>query len=420
MSQKKSFALGYSYIVETFIGWLFYGLLIASGISTIIMSFSQTTGIASTTLFSVNTIGGYISVIGVFGCSYLIKKKSIRFTTALSYLISALGVLIVGHGQSIGAFIIFSALTQFFYHGYSYGSANALIGNWFPRKRGVVMGIVTAGIMCASFTGVLFMTKMTPVIGWGMVCNIIAGILLVLGIACWFWIRDYPEDVGLLPDNMPISESERLALQPNQKEVWTAKEILAHKDGILYIIGFGCLNMTGTGSLTITVPFLMELGYNNVTAVMIMSGCSIGAMLGSIVMGWFDTKLGTKAATLIMAVVYAVCGFGMGIFGVAKNVPLALAFTVLINFVGGGLANLGGSLVLNMYGRNSYNQAWRYLNTGAQLIKACCYAAIGGLAMAMGAYSYANFVWGIVSTIAVVAIACGSFRLRTEHQQEAV
>ena len=53
MSQKKSFALGYSYIVETFIGWLFYGLLIASGISTIIMSFSQATGIASTTLFSV-------------------------------------------------------------------------------------------------------------------------------------------------------------------------------------------------------------------------------------------------------------------------------------------------------------------------------------------------------------------------------
>ena len=110
-------------------------------------------------------------------------------------------------------------------------------------------------------------------------CNIIAGILLVLGVACWFWIRDYPEDVGLLPDNMPISESERLALQPNQKEVWTAKEILAHKDGILYIIGFGCLNMTGTGSLTITVPFLMELGYNNVTAVMIMSGCSIGCLL---------------------------------------------------------------------------------------------------------------------------------------------
>ena len=66
---KKSFALGYSYIVETFIGWLFYGFLVAAGISTIIMYFSNNTGIPTSTLYSVNTIGGYISVIGVFGCS---------------------------------------------------------------------------------------------------------------------------------------------------------------------------------------------------------------------------------------------------------------------------------------------------------------------------------------------------------------
>ena len=417
MTQKKSFALGYSYIVETFIGWLFYGFLIAAGISTLIMFYSNNTGLATTTLFSVNTIGGYISVLGVFGCSYLIKKKSIHFTTSLAYLASALGVLVLGHGQSVGAFIVFSVLTQFFYHGYSYGTANALIGNWFPRKRGVVMGIVTTGIMCASFTGVMFVTKMTPVLGWGTVCNIIAGVLLVLGVACWFWIKDCPEDVGLLPDNMPITDSDREALNTTSEEVWTAREILRHKDGILYIIGFGCLNMTGTGSLTITVPYVMELGFDNVTAVMIMTGCSIGAMIGSVVMGWLDTKFGTKAATLVMAVVYAICGFGMGAFGILRVVPVALVFTVLINFVGGGLANLGGSLVLNMYGRSSYNQAWRYLNTGAQLIKACCYAAIGSLA-ALGSYSYANFVWGVVSTIAVIAIAAGSFKLRTEHSVE--
>mgnify|MGYP002626773298 CR=1 FL=1 len=144
---------------------------------------------------------------------------------------------------------------------------------------------------------------------------------------------------------------------------------------------------------------------------MILTICSIGAMVGSVVMGWLDTKFGTKPATLIMAVVYAICGFAMGIFGLLKIVPLALVFMFLINFIGGGLANLGGSLVINMFGRNSYNQAWRYLNTGAQLIKVCCYAAIGALA-ARGGYSSANFVWGTVSTIAVIAIAVGSFRLR--------
>ena len=68
-----------------------------------------------------------------------------------------------------------------------------------------------------------------------------------------------------------------------------------------------------------------------------------------------------------------------------------------------------------MYGRAGYNQAWRYLNTGAQLLKACCYAAIGIVTAMLGQYAFVCGVWGIVGLLGLIFICCGKFNLR-EHK----
>jgi len=409
---KKSFALGYSYVFSGFLSWLFYGAFISAGISTIILFYSKNTGIAASQLFAFNSIGGYLSVAGAFICSVIMKKTSIRFITAISYVITAVGIFVIGRGQSVGAFIVFSALTQFFYHGYCYGSSNALIANWFPRKRGFIMGITTTGLMVSTFTAVMFMTKMTPTIGWTNVCNIMSAIVLVVGIISWFWIKDRPEDCGLLPDNMPISDAERDALEVSNTEIWSVKELVFNKDSILYMLGFGCLNMVGTGSLTMTVPFLMEYGYTQSNAVLMMSVCGVAAIFGSILLGWIDTWKGTRFASIILAFFYTIGGIAMFYTGVIDNSALALASVLLLSFVGGALANLGGSLVVNMYGRSSFNQAWRYLNTGAQLLKAVCYAAIGIVIAMVGKYAYVGAVWGIVAFIGLICISLGKFDYR--------
>lgn len=79
MNQKKSFALGYSYIVESFVGWLMYGTLVSGGMSTIIAYFSQKTNIATTSLLSCNTIAGFVGVAGSFICMEVVKRTSKRF-----------------------------------------------------------------------------------------------------------------------------------------------------------------------------------------------------------------------------------------------------------------------------------------------------------------------------------------------------
>ena len=96
-------------------------------------------------------------------------------------------------------------VSQGLYNGYSFTATNALIANWFPRKKGWVMGITTAGMMAASFTSVLFITVYSPQIGFTNVCYILAAVIAALGLVSLRWIVDTPEECGLLPDNLPLT-----------------------------------------------------------------------------------------------------------------------------------------------------------------------------------------------------------------------
>lgn len=67
--------------------------------------------------------------------------------------------------------------------GFSY--FNALIANWFLRKKGWEMGIITAGMMAAFFTSVLFITVYSPKIGFTNVCYILIFIVTKGGITAF-------------------------------------------------------------------------------------------------------------------------------------------------------------------------------------------------------------------------------------------
>ena len=137
----------------------------------------------------------------------------------------------------------------------------------------------------------------------------------------------------------------------------------------------------------------------------------------SVLIGAIDTKCGTKIAAIVLAVCYSAGPFAALACALADFVPgVVICFGITLT-AGGALANVGGSLVVNMYGRSSYNQAWRYLNTGAQLLKACCYAAIGVVTAMLGKYCYVCAVWGTVALIGLICMIVGKFSYREPPKQ---
>lgn len=411
MAQEKSFLRGYSMVLHSFLMYWIYGTLIGGGLSVIVTQYCGMTGLNSNLVTSVNTVGGFLSVVMTFLIGRWVITKGVRGITAFSCVGTALGLCILGNGKGLGIYILWSVVSQGLYNGYSFTATNALIANWFPRKKGWVMGITTAGMMAASFTSVLFITVYSPKIGFTNVCYILAAVIAALGLISLKWIVETPEQCGLLPDNAPLTEADRQAFgSGTARQDWTAGELIFSRDGICYIIGFGLLFIATTGGITAFVPYMIERSYSPVDAVGLMSLTSLLSLAGSFIIGVLDTKLGTKKASLIFAALYAI-GYS-GAFFLNGTDKLFLLPLWLAMASGGANANLMASALVNQYGRANYASVWSVLFTGASLIRNLCYLLIGTIVALSGTYARVYLFWGIISAFSLILLAVSNFNYR--------
>lgn len=398
-------------VLHSFLMYWIYGTLIGGGLSVIVAQYCGMTGLDSNLVTSVNTAGGFLSVIMTFLIGRWVITKGVRSITAFSCIGTAIGLCILGNGTNLGIYILWSVVSQGLYNGYSFTASNALIANWFPRKKGWVMGITTAGMMAASFTSVLFITVYSPKIGFTNVCYILAAVIAALGLISLKWIVETPEQCGLLPDNMPVTDQERAAFgNGSARQDWKARELIFSKDGLCFIVGFGLLFIATTGGITAFVPYMIERGYSPVDAVGLMSLTSLFSLVGSFVIGVLDTKIGTKGASLIFAGLYAV-GYS-GAFVLRSTEWLFLLPLWLAMASGGANANLMASTLVSQYGRANYASVWSVLFTGASLIRNLCYLLIGTIVAMSGTYARVYLFWGIISAVSLILIAVSNFKYR--------
>lgn len=409
--EKKSFARGYSLILHSFLTYLIYGTLAGAGVSTIVRLFAEKNGLDENIITSVNTIGGFVGVVMTFVIGSLLVKRGPRLVTCFSCLATAVGLLILGYGKTMGMYIVWAAICQSTFNGYSWSSANALMTNWFPRKKGFVMGITTAGMMAASFTAIMFMTVYSPIIGFDKVCLIFAAVIAVFGLVTLVWVRDTPEECGLLPDNQPITEEERSRLGNGQNlQVWKVRDLIFSKDGILFILAWGLLYIASTGGVAAFVPYMIEEGFTPAKAVGLMSVMSLMSLIGSLIFGFIDTKFGTKKASLVFAFTYA-AGY-TGAFLCHSSPWLAFAMATCALMAGGANANLVASTLVEQYGRPNYAHCWKILYTGANLLRNMCFLAIGTIVAISGSYSRVYLFWGIVSLISFFCVLASNYSYR--------
>lgn len=414
MAQEKTFLRGYSMVLHSFLMYWIYGTLIGGGLSVIVAQYCGMTGLDSNLVTSVNTVGGFLSVIMTFLIGRWVITKGIRGITAFSCIGTAVGLCILGNGTGLGIYILWSVVSQGLYNGYSFTATNALIANWFPREKGWVMGITTAGMMAASFTSVLFITVYSPKIGFTNVCYILAAVIAMLGLVSLKWIVETPEQCGLLPDNMPLTEQDRQAFGGGAaRQDWRAGKLLCSRDGICYVIGFGLLFIATTGGITAFVPYMVERSYSPVDAVGLMSLTSLFSLIGSFIIGVLDSKLGTKKASLIFAALYAI-GYS-GAFFLNGTDKLFLLPLWLAMASGGANANLMASALVSQYGRANYASVWSVLFTGASLIRNLCYLLIGTIVSWSGTYARVYLFWGIISAFSLVLLAISDFNYRAPH-----
>jgi sugar phosphate permease len=138
----------------------------------------------------------------------------------------------------------------------------ALMGNWFPRKKGIALGWATMGAPICTATFVAIMSALYGMLGISRAHVVMGAVMVVLGIVSFFWVKDYPAEVGAYPDNLPDgAEAYKAQMDEMQsyKSPFTVSRLLKDKDMWLISVGFGMLWMVTVGVVSQFVPRMVSV-----------------------------------------------------------------------------------------------------------------------------------------------------------------
>ena len=327
-----------------------------------------------------------------------------------------------------------------------------LIGNWFPRRKGTVMGIVTmafpivTGICLGIFASLFFgdfEAKVGAKIGELMqtgqfadagaasavaIDKVVTGkavmlfapywVIMIVGmLICVFFLSDFPEQVGAFRDNdrtFTAEQANAMLLEEvklREKSVWKRSKIWGCKDWWLQAIPTSVLLSAAMAFMVQIMPVLQEheeelsvLAIPNFSLMStgysaVLFGLAIFACLGSWLLGVLDTKKGVRTAVLVTSFLMLISG----LLGLIDNVWCTVASTWMLGLFMGASSNFGLSSIVRYWRHEDFPSVYSGAPPLGTVIGSTMPFAVASIATAMGGYKYA---FGFVAILAIVCIIC--------------
>jgi len=403
---KSNFGVrGWIFVIYSFLTFFFTTATSDSISNLALPALCEKYGWVYENMVSWKSVWGWITVIFLAACGQLLRKISPKKTATVLALIYGVGAILLPHVSAKAIFILIYGITGIGATVWGQQLNGALTSNWFPRKKGLVIGWTTAGFPLGSGLGVLLYNLISRG-GQNMplVYHIYGGIIVILGLVVAFCITDYPEQCGCFPDNdknMTREQADAIlaqAIEASKKSIWTPKKMLSIKESWFIAISNG-LSLFFCGTMSVLIPRLMAAGFSMQQAIPIMTVTAVLGGVGSYVMGLIDTKWGPKNAMIFMDILAIVASI-LNIISWRPGIYIAIVFTGMVL---GGSANLLMSLITSMWGRYSFINAHGVLLPINQLLGSAGTITVAQVA-ARYSYSGAYIVVGIVSLLSLLFI----------------
>lgn len=154
-------------------------------------------------------VGGFQGPI----MGYCTDRYGPRVMLAFGGVMSGVGFILLGYTGSFWYFLVIFVgfMSVGFRSGYNNASI-AAVNNWFRRRRGLAMSVVSMGNGLGGATAPL-VGLLVYTVGWRDSCTILGIAILVTVIPLSYFLRRSPEEMGQLPDGDPPDPLEAAAGQ---------------------------------------------------------------------------------------------------------------------------------------------------------------------------------------------------------------
>jgi MFS family permease len=339
--------------------------------------------VATTFLIALVTVGGR-SAFGVFVVpmseEFGWSRSTVSLAAALGFLVNGLSQPFLGRlfdtlgGRKVilASLVVFGVTTTLLaltshimfliavfgiimsvaWSGTSLTTTSALLSRWFQRKRATVLSLGTAG---ASAGGLLLVPLAMYVLqraDWRMTWVVLGAMVLVVALPlAFFFLRDDPVDLGLLPDgDRPTADGRQVNpahAAPGPLETGTWRTALRswpfwQLTGSYCVCGFTTAILT-----THFIPYAIDRGYTPSTAATAMGVMNGLNVVGVIAMGVLADRCGRKN---LLALVYAGRGGAYALLLLAPDPWGLWGFAAIAGFSYWATAPLTTSLTADVYG----------------------------------------------------------------------
>lgn len=360
-----------------------------------------------TTLFSIGTFAGSLSLpfVGRLIDRFGNRKMSVviaslfatvlvlfSFITPFMLLFGFFGIRMLGQG--------------------SLGLVNStVIVEWFKRLRGRVMSITFVAFSLFQFVYVPWLQRQLEVVDWRVMW-----VYLGIGVACTtlpltlFFLRDTPEEFGLLPDG-DDRRKQKTDEQEIEEDNWTLHEVLRNPTFWTFVFGRIISPAWGTGLILHMVSIFAELGHDARMAAANYAMITIITAITSIVFGYLVDRLRPQ---VVMAVQLGALISAMTLATFMTTPMLLFVYAVSFGLMMGGGAVFDGAVWVNLFGRGHQGAIRGFVSTA--LVTG---TAIGPILFGLSLDyldSYNPVLW-LGVTLASIALIASLFAPHPQHQK---
>ncbi|MDT0220889.1 MFS transporter [Gordonia sp. AC31] len=189
--------------------------------------------------------------------------------------------------------------------------AATIANRWFVRRRGLVMGILTAGSATGQLVFLPPVAALAENVGWRSASLVIAAAALIVVPVAWLVIRDEPGDRGVLPygaeaDHVP-------APVPGGGATRRALEGLAfasrHRSFWALALAFAICGATTNGLIGVHfIPSAHDHGMPATTAAGLLAVVGVFDIAGTVASGWLTDRFDPR---VLLVAYYAFRGVGL-------------------------------------------------------------------------------------------------------------
>lgn len=389
---------GWTVAIYQVIWFFFMTGMTVDGLNVIVPKIAEFRGWNPDTVLSISTPASIIALFLVMVAGGLAKKFGLKRTTVITMIAAGVVTIIYGNAPSIPVYAVCLVLMVTLINAFSLVLGLSICTNWFPTKKGVVMGFTTIGMNLASALISQILNQLSEHFNIAIAISIMGGVIILVAVLTQIFIKETPEEAGCYPDNDPYVAELLKRQDSEQGEVSTVTYADALKNPKTWIFGvaYGFFGLATVGIMSQLVGFFQTTkGYNFQAALNVVTIAAVIGIVGSVLWGIVDQKIGTKKTSLIFGIWYCI---GILLLLSSNTIIMWLGIVMLGAGIGGN-GNFPPSMAALIYGRRDFPICYSVMNTIVGVVRSLSFGVLAILRSISEGYTLPYVVFAIIALV---------------------